>query len=395
MIFNEVTYFIAFLLPCVLVFHLGPGWLRPWVLATFGLLFFVFYGAIHFGGAWGALCALIFVWELITSRLYRERSIFCILGIIQAVAILIVFKYTRFFAVAWNDMAGLVGGLPLLDGPPPLVFPLGLSFFTFEFIHFAVDSYRGKTRDAPLGSYAAFIFFFPSMVAGPLKRYQEFASELGHARFNAQQVQQGVTRILAGLVKKHVFADTFALWADQLNTAAALSADRLSLVGWLLAYGMKIYFDFSAYSDIAIGSGYLFGIAIPENFNWPYLSRNISEFWRRWHISLGRWIFDYIYAPLGGSRRGEWRTSLNLVATFAVSGLWHGAAYNFVVWGLWHGLLMVGHRSWSRFSEPRGLRIPAFAAQALTFTCVIIGWAFFCMEFGQAWHVLSRIAGVA
>jgi alginate O-acetyltransferase complex protein AlgI len=158
---------------------------------------------------------------------------------------------------------------------------------------------------------------------------------------------------------------------------------------------MQIYFDFSGYSDIAIGSGYLFGIRLPENFDWPYLSRNIAEFWRRWHISLGRFLFDYVYAPLGGSRRGETRAMLNLLVTFAVSGLWHGAAYNFLVWGLWHGVMMIIHRVYRRWENRPTGPVWTAAGTALTFAGVCIGWAFFCMPAGRALHALARIGGLS
>jgi alginate O-acetyltransferase complex protein AlgI len=160
----------------------------------------------------------------------------------------------------------------------------------------------------------------------------------------------------------------------------------------VLAYGMKIYFDFSGYSDVAIGSGYLFGLPVPENFNWPYLSANIAEFWRRWHISLGRWIFDYVYKPLGGSRHGEVRTAVNLMVAFGASGLWHGAAYNFVAWGLWHGFMMVVHRQWSKLGWRPGGRAWPYLATVLTFFGVNLGWALFCMDLQRAGFALGRIA---
>jgi alginate O-acetyltransferase complex protein AlgI len=394
MIFNELTYYLLFLAPCVAAFHLVPVRGRPWVITVFGVLFFVYYGNVHFGGAWGALCVLIFVWELLTSRLYRTGSRWCLFGIVQAVLILAALKYLVFFTGVYRDVAGALG-LPMLGPVPRLILPLGVSFFTFEFIHFAADSYKGTVGPRDMGRYAGFIFFFPTMVAGPIKRYQEFVPKVDAARFDPAMFQRGVTRILAGLAKKHLLADTFTLWSDQLNTSAFHAAGRLALVGWILAYGMKIYFDFSGYSDIAIGSSALFGVEVPENFHWPYLSRNIAEFWRRWHISLGRWVFDYVYRPLGGSRRGEWRTAANLLAAFLVSGLWHGAAYNFVVWGLWHGVMMVGHRTWGRVAGPRRWQLPAAVATLITFAGVNLGWAFFCMDLPRALTALGRIFGVS
>jgi alginate O-acetyltransferase complex protein AlgI len=397
MIFDEATYYLLFLFPSVALFHLAAYRLsrhaaeqvRPWILCTFGVGFFVYFGYVHFGGWKGSAAVGLFVLELATSRLYAPGSRWCIFGIVQAVLILCVFKYIGFFSQVWHDLAGDPAGHLLT-----VHLPLGISFFTFEFIHFAVDTYRGQIPRRSLRDYAAFIFFFPSMVAGPIKRYSEFEPELREARFEPELFARGTTRILAGLAKKHLLADTFTLWSDQLASDALWSAPRLAVASWLLAYGMKIYFDFSGYSDIAIGSGYLFGIRLPENFDWPYASASISEFWRRWHISLGRWIFDYIYKPLGGSRRGEGRTAMNLLAAFAVSGLWHGAAYNFVVWGLWHGLMLVIHRRWQAWPDrPTG---PVWRATSIviTFFAVNFGWAFFCVDLRRGMYALGRIAGV-
>jgi alginate O-acetyltransferase complex protein AlgI len=392
-IFNEVSYFLLFLLPSVVAFHAAPKRLRPWVLSIFGSLFFVYFGYLHFGGGWGALCVLLFYWEILVSRLYRPGSKWCLFGACQAVGILFVFKYLAFAAGAWSTLAVHLH-LPPLGSVGRLFLPLGVSFFTFEFVHFALDTYRGKIQDAPLRDYAAFILFFPSMVAGPIKRFQDFGPKLREARFDPALAFRGVTRILAGLAKKHVLADSFSLIAGRLNTDALFTAHWHQILLWIFSYGFQIYFDFSGYSDIAIGSGYLFGLVIPENFDWPYISRNVSEFWRRWHISLSTWIRDYIYIPLGGSRRGERRTDLNLLIAFVVSGIWHGAGYNFALWGLWHGLLLIAHRRWVK-DERRQQLIPGWAAVALTYASVNIGWAFFCMDAGRALTALWRVLRLA
>jgi alginate O-acetyltransferase complex protein AlgI len=390
MIFNELAYFVLFLLPSVALFHWVSPRFRPWVLSGFGALFFAYFGYLHFGGLAGACCVLLFLWEIVTSRLYRPGSRWCLFGIVQAVFILFAFKYVDFAARALADVTAALH-LPAFERPARRVWlPLGISFFTFEFIHFAADSYSGKIERSTLADYAAFILFFPSMVAGPIKRYQNFVPKLRAARFDSELAAQGITRILAGLVKKHLLADTFALWAGNLNGAQFFAASPEQLAWWLLSYGFQIYLDFSAYSDIAIGSGYLFGIVIPENFDWPYGSRNIGEFWRRWHISLGSWIRDYIYVPLGGSHGSENRTATNLIAAFLVSGLWHGAAYNFVIWGAWHGVLLVVHRRWARW-WPRG-RIPDCLAVVGTFIAVNLGWAFFAMDAHRALITLGRLA---
>jgi alginate O-acetyltransferase complex protein AlgI len=390
MIFNELSYFALFLLPAAFWFHVAPPRLRPWVLSFFGSGFFIYFGYLHFGGFWGALCVLLFVWETLTSRLYRVGSRWCIFGIVQAILLLFAFKYLVFAVASWNDLAHVLH-LPSLEPVTRWLLPLGISFFTFEFIHFAADSYTGKIGKTSLAEYAAFILFFPSMVAGPIKRFQEFVPKLRAARFDQEMAAQGVTRILAGLAKKHVLADTFALWGRKLNGPELYSAHGYQVAAWVFAYGMQIYFDFSAYSDIAIGSGYLFGISIPENFRWPYGSRDIAEFWQRWHISLSSWIRDYVYIPLGGSRRGNRRTALNVLVAFVASGLWHGAAYNFAAWGLWHGILLVGHRQWRERFPTLAARMPPVVAVGLTFVAVNLGWAFFCMDMRRALFAFSRM----
>jgi alginate O-acetyltransferase complex protein AlgI len=391
MIFNELSYFVFFLFPAATVFHLVSRAARPWTLVLFGAAFFVYFGYLHFGGLWGALSVVIFVWEMMTSRLYRPGSRWCIFGIVQALALLIAFKYLTFATDSWNDFA-VATHLPKLSGAGRWILPLGISFFTFEFIHFAADSYRGKIVRPPVADYAAFILFFPSMVAGPIKRFQDFGPKLRAAEFDPALVTRGVTRILVGLAKKVAVADTFAILARKLNGPELYSAHWYQIAAWILCYGMQIYFDFSGYSDIAIGSGYLFGIVIPENFNWPYLSRNVAEFWHRWHISLSSWIRDYVYFPLGGSRRGSARTNLNLLVAFGLSGIWHGAAYNFGLWGIWHGVLLIAHRQWTTRFPGLSARVPTTLAVGMTYLTVNFGWAFFCMDLHRTLVAISRMA---
>ena len=303
---------------------------------------------------------------------------------------LVVFKY-------WNFLTGLVFGDPR-NNPAfwaGAFLPLGISFFTFEFIHYAVDRYRGVTAPGKFGEYLAFILFFPTMVAGPIKRYQDFLPKLqAPSAAWRDDWEIGITRIFAGLVKKLAIADLLTAVTNHLNQADIAQAQRWVLPFWLLAYGFKIYFDFSAYSDIAIGSARLFGIKVPENFDWPYLRTNIAEFWKHWHMSLYKWLVDYVFIPLGGSRTAPHRVYLNVLITMFISGLWHGAGLNFIVWGLWHGMLLLGHRLWSRWrGEPR---MPASAwrnglSWGLTFVLVNIGWAFFCMDLPTSVLFLKRL----
>ncbi len=224
------------------------------------------------------------------------------------------------------------------------------------------------------------------MVAGPIKRYQDFLPKLRAKPTGwGRDWERGGTRILTGLVKKFAVADLMTAWTDHLNGRDILQAHRGTLLLWIFAYGIKIYADFSGYSDIAIGSARLFGIRVPENFDWPYGRRNIQRFWQCWHISLTRWLMDYIYIPMGGSRVVSWRIYLNLMVVMLVSGLWHGAGLNFVVWGLVHGVMLALHRFW-RHWRGAASESPAavWSSRILTFVLVNLAWAFFCMNLYDA-----------
>ncbi|HYV27709.1 MAG TPA: MBOAT family O-acyltransferase [Candidatus Eisenbacteria bacterium] len=352
MVFNTFEYFILILLPAAILFRLAKPAAKPWICVGFGVAFFIFFSVTQVGGWAGACCLGIFIWESIFSRFYKQGSKICIIGIIQTLLFLFVFKY-------WNFLTGLVFA-PFGHNPAHwsgAFLPLGISFFTFEFIHYAVDRYRGKTEAGSFAEYLTFILFFPTMVAGPIKRYQDFRPKLlNPSRAWSKDWQQGITRILSGLAKKFAVADLLTAFTDHLNRADIAQAQRWVLPVWLLAFGFKIYFDFSAYSDIAIGSARLFGIKVPENFDWPYLRTNIAEFWKHWHISLYRWLVDYVFVPLGGSRVAQPRVYLNVLITMFLSGLWHGAGLNFVVWGVWHGMLLVIHRMWKNWRASPALR---------------------------------------
>jgi alginate O-acetyltransferase complex protein AlgI len=385
-IFNTIAYFLLFLLPGAVLFRLAPPRVRPWVCAGSGAAFFVYFSATAVAGWAGAACLLIFAWEALISRSYRKGSFWCVVGVAAAVGILGVFKYGNFVT---GLLFAAAGANPLHWGGAFL--PLGISFFTFEFIHYAVDRYRGRVEKGTLGEYLAFIFFFPTMVAGPIKRFQDFLPGLrSPGRDWALDWNRGTTRILVGLVKKFAGADLLTSLTDHLNAYDVARAERWVLPVWLFAYGWKIYLDFSAYSDIAIGSGRLFGLEIPENFDWPYARTNIAEFWRHWHMSLYRWLVDYVFIPLGGSRVPPPAVYRNILVVMFVSGVWHGAGLNFIVWGLWHGVLLSVHRAWTGRNRRRGRGAsrgsPAARAAdwALTYVSVNLGWAFFAMDLPTA-----------
>ncbi len=379
MIFNTFVYYLVFLLPAATIYRVVSERLRPWIIIGFGSGFFLYF-AYSMAGWWGAACLAIFLWESIVSRLYRPNSRWCFWGLAQSVILLCIFKYWNFFTglIFWHTPNPIRWGGQFL--------PLGISFFTFEFYHYAWDRQAGKTESGSLSEYLAFILFFPTMVAGPIKRYQDFLPKLRAKPTGwGRDWERGGTRILTGLVKKFAVADLMTAWTDHLNGRDILQAHRGTLLLWIFAYGIKIYADFSGYSDIAIGSARLFGIRVPENFDWPYGRRNIQRFWQCWHISLTRWLMDYIYIPMGGSRVVSWRIYLNLMVVMLVSGLWHGAGLNFVVWGLVHGVMLALHRFWRHWRGAASESPTAvWSSRILTFVLVNLAWAFFCMNLHDA-----------
>jgi alginate O-acetyltransferase complex protein AlgI len=390
MIFNTWDYYLLFLIPSAILCRAASPRLRPWVIFISGGLFFTYFSYTQFGGIAGAACLAIFLWETLVSRFYKPSSWICWFGVTQTVLFLALFKYRNFLTgLFWHDAAHN----PLYWKDAFL--PLGISFFTFEFVHYAVDRYKNKTEEGSATEYLAFILFFPTMVAGPIKRYQDFLPKLRSiSREWVVDWQRGLTRILTGLVKKFAVADVLTAYTNHLNWMDISRAQRTILPLWLFAYGIKIYADFSAYSDIAIGSARLFGIRVPENFDWPYLRTNITDFWRHWHMSLTNWLIDYIYIPLGGSRGRSGQVYANILVTMLVSGIWHGAGFNFVLWGLLHGIMLAIRRGWRQI-RPMPAGTPHVWSQMgswlLTYVAVNLAWAFFCMDVHTALFFFRRL----
>lgn len=369
-IFGSLSFFL-FVALSVPLFYLAPPRARYAVIFLGGIAFY----------AWNATWwVVLFFSELLISRFYRKGSAACWVGAAQALLVLGLFKYGAFFE---DNARWLCGAEPGRLAPVLAVLPLAISFFTFEFVHFAVDSHQGRAGERDFLKYGAFIFYFPTLVAGPIKRYQDFTPKVEAARFDWGNISAGTTRILLGFFKKLVIADSMVEWTKFLAPDVLPGLSPALVWQGVLAYGARIYFDFSGYADIAIGTSVLFGIAVPENFNNPYASRNISEFWKRWHISLYRWLVDYIYIPLGGSRCGRGRVCLNILVVTSASGLWHGASWHFLFWGWYHGLLLCGYHLWQSRrppdAPPRGLLWRA-AATALTFALAMFGWVFFALD---------------
>jgi alginate O-acetyltransferase complex protein AlgI len=374
-VFSSVTFLFFFLPVVIAVYALSPRRARNLVLALASTIFYV-WGS-------GTLVAVLYVSVFVDYGLGfladrgasgtdpRLRRAAITLSVVTNLGLLAWFKYAGWLIGNAED-AGLWTG-----SAPDIVLPIGISFFTFQSMSYTIDVARGRCKHLsnPL-DFALYVTLFPQLIAGPIVRYHEIEPQIRERDFTADQLGEGAIRFAHGLVKKVVIADTVGVIAD-----AAFGADELTTgAAWVgaLAYTMQIYFDFSGYSDMAIGLGRMFGFTIPENFDRPYSAVSVTDFWRRWHITLSNWFRDYLYIPLGGSRGSANSTYRNLMIVFMLTGLWHGANWTFVVWGAYHG-------GWLLFERRFGLRglaseAPSAIRRATTFMIVVFGWVIFRAE---------------
>jgi alginate O-acetyltransferase complex protein AlgI len=277
-----------------------------------------------------------------------------------------------------------------LRGVPAFAPPLGISYFAFLFIHYLVEVQRGRFAPGRPHELGLFVGFFPTVVAGPLKRFEDFAPQVESRTLSGDDVHEGLGRLVIGLVKKLVIADNAARFAVPVFAASTSGWGQLWLA--VYAYSIQIYFDFSGYSDIAIGSARLLGYRVPENFDHPYLRSNIADFWRHWHMTLTGWILQYVYIPLGGNRHGRTRSNVNRLAAMTLCGLWHGSSWNFAAWGLYHGVLLNGYHFWRRRRPATNASISSRAlSTALTFHAVAVGWVLFACDLETAARILGRL----
>ena len=388
MLFNSYIFIFAFL-PIMLI---GYFWLTHKRLIL-GSKVWLVVGSLFFYGYWDIayiplLLLSIFVNFFVGSALAEDkpmritRKALLIFGILFNVSLLAYFKYTDFLLDNFNGIFG--AGVPL----PHIVLPLGISFFTFTQIAFLVDAYKGEVREYDLLRYMLFVTYFPHLLAGPILHHKEMMPQFA-SRWNLairwRNVAIGLFLFSIGLFKKVVIADTFAQWANAgFDTATTLNFFEAWATS--LSYTLQLYFDFSGYTDMAIGMSLMFNIRLPQNFNSPYKARDIQDFWRRWHITLSRFLRDYIYIPLGGNRLGRARNYLNLFSVFLIGGLWHGASWMFVIWGALHGAAIVIHRVW----KDRGLRMWGWLGWLITFNFVNIAWVFFR---AKDWEMVEKVLG--
>ena len=366
MVFSSITFLYYFLPAVLLVYFLVPKALKNGVLLLSSLLF---YG-------WGEP-RLLWLMVATISAFYGcglaigsakdpgWRKFFLVLSIAVGIGLLGIYKYADFFISSFTAVTGL--SLPLLR----LALPIGISFYTFQCLSYTVDVYRGEVpaQKNPV-SFGAYVAMFPQLIAGPIVRYADIARELETRTHSWESFAAGLRRFLVGLSKKVILADNFALLAQLFRD----SDEKSVLFHWMyaVAFTLNIYFDFSGYSDMAIGLGRLLGFRFVENFDYPYCSRSITEFWRRWHMSLGGWFRDYVYIPLGGNRVPKWRWVANILVVWMLTGLWHGAAWNFVLWGLLYAAMLLLEK-W----VPGLQRLPDLLRRGYTMLIVMLGFVLF------------------
>ncbi len=392
MLFNSLQYLIF--LPIVVTFFwvLPPKFRMPMLLVA-SYVFYASWMPIFLLLIFGMTISTWIMGKLLYRATVKKKLVLGI-GIALNLSLLGIFKYANF---CYGTFALLALGKH--DATLGILLPLGISFFTFEFIHYLFEVYRGKEPIKDFILFSLFAAFFPTQIAGPIKRYPDFLAQMQEVKpFKLSYLDEALPVIVTGLAKKILLADNLSVLVSMgYANPSAYGAPEL----WLLAYAFafQIYFDFSGYTDIARGSSMLFGYHIPLNFNMPYIAKNISDFWHRWHISLSTWLRDYLFIPLGGSRNGRWGTNINLFWTMALGGLWHGASWNFLVWGVYHGLALITHREFQELKRRFEIIDKTLETTAgqwfsifLTFNVVCVGWVFFrIQDIGTAFGVAKKM----
>ncbi len=386
MLFNSPE-FIYFFLP----FSIATWWILQKLERENDAQLLVIICSAYFYGWWDTRYVPLLIGNAIGNfflgwKISKTKSkSLLVIGLVYNIGLLVYFKYANFFLENWNDLTGS------RTEALKLVLPLGISFFTFQVIAYLVDCYKGYVEDFNLRRFAFSISFYPHLIAGPILHYSDVMPQLKERiAFDARRFSQGLFLFVIGLFKKSVIADRIAEKVDPLFAA---DTTLQFFESWTasLGYGMQIYFDFSGYSDMAIGIGLMFGIILPQNFNSPYQATSIADFWKRWHMTLSRFLRDYVYIPLGGNRNGFVKGVMAAGLTMVIGGFWHGAAWTFVLWGLLHGLFIGMHRIWER--SRYGL--PETAAIGLTFLSVTIAWVVFRAEsLGHAFSIWKGMIGI-
>ena len=390
MVFSS-SLFLLYFLPAFLIFYfLLPRFLKNYFGLAASLLFYAWGAPDFIFIVLGSIVIDFYIVKALSHAIGKNRKILVSLSVILNIGLLVYFKYTNFLVENFNEIVGWFGAKPVLWSE--IILPIGISFFTFQKMTYSVDVYRGvHTPLKKVTDYALYILMFPQLIAGPIVRFNEIADQIEDRSWNENNNNRltGFFRFCIGLAKKVLVANVLGEQVDLIFTTENL--DFTSGTAWIgiLAYAFQIYFDFSGYSDMAIGIGRMIGFNFPENFNNPYISQNITEFWRRWHITLGRFMRDYLYIPLGGNKVSAGRLYVNLWLVFLISGLWHGAAWNFVIWGAFHGFFLVADRLFLLKVYKTIGKIPSML---ITFIISLVGWVLFRAEnMNMAWLYLKKM----
>ncbi len=387
MLFSSIP-FLYYFLPAVVLSYFALSWLVKRVFCLFGAdaerarkadlftknLILLLFSLLFY--AWGEplyvflmIATILMFWGsglgIGCAKTQRVKRLWLVFSVVSSIGLLAVFKYADFFVDNFNALTGL--SVPLLR----LALPVGISFYTFQALSYTIDVYRGNAQmqKDPV-KFGAYVTLFPQLIAGPIVRYVDVARELGNRTHNWDNIVKGLRRFAVGLGKKIILADNFALLMELFRG----SGDKSVVFYWVyaVAFALNIYFDFSGYSDMAIGLGKIFGFNFIENFNYPYISKSVGEFWRRWHISLGTWFRDYIYIPLGGNRVKFGRWLFNTFTVWFLTGMWHGASWNFILWGLLYAVFLVIEKY-----VPFLKKMPSVLRHTYTLLIVLLGWVLF------------------
>lgn len=373
MVFSSLNFMFVFLPAVLIVYFLSPRVIKNLILFLASLLFYAWGEPVYVGlMLFSTVVDYTHGWLVQKYRGTRKAKIFLLSSVLINLAVLGFFKYSDFIIGNLNAIPGV--SLPLLE----LSLPIGISFYTFQTMSYTIDVYRGDAKaQRNIISFGAYVSLFPQLVAGPIVRYSTIAEQLNHRRETFDLFGDGVQRFVIGLGKKVLLANSIgAVWTE----LSSLPNSELSVAGaWIgaVAYTFQIYFDFSGYSDMAIGLGKIFGFQFLENFQYPYISKSITEFWRRWHISLGTWFREYMYIPLGGNRVSRPRLFFNLLVVWAATGIWHGASWNFLLWGLYFAALLILEKAvLLRVLE----KLPRALQHLYAIFLAVVSWAIFAVE---------------
>ena len=402
MLFSTVLFLFRFLPIALGLYYISPPKLKNLSLFVCSLVFYS-WGEVRFFPIMVVLILINYICGLCMEKFdhsQRARRVFLILSVVGSLSMLVVFKYTNFIVDSINALAGLA--LPHLEGVS--VLPLGISFYTFQTMSYSIDVYRREVEtEHNIIDFGAYVVMFPQLIAGPIVKYRDVSNQL-HVyknRYNLAQIEEGIALFIFGLAKKVLLADTIsALWHDIIGTYDTSTglisemgsvglANASSGLVWLglIAYSLQLYFDFSGYSLMGIGMGKMLGFDFPDNFNLPYISKSITEFWRRWHMTLSSWFREYVYIPLGGNRLGMRRQLFNIAVVWFLTGFWHGANWNFIFWGVYYCILLMIEKLWLLPHLKKGRVWP----HIYTMVLVVIGWALFVgSDYGVSLDVLLQ-----